>query len=223
MRKPGSNGAETLRKLRLAAVRLLSERGYQGMNLRMLASDLGMQAGSLYNYIDSKQALLFWLMKEATEKLLTGFDQVVGTIEDPDAQIRQFVAFHLDYHMANRKDSAVLSSEMRSLTPRNCRALSELQRLYTQRVLDIIDRGVKAGKFKVKDSQIAAFALVQMLTGVTRWYHPQGRLKAPDLIALYIELTLAMLGSRKPLTANKVRGARTTVGAELATETMTVA
>src|SRR6185437_10689870 len=110
MRKPGSNGAETLRKLRLAAVRLLSERGYQGMNLRMLASDLGMQAGSLYNYIDSKQALLFWLMKEATEKLLTGFDQVVGTIEDPDAQIRQFVAFHLDYHMANRKDSAVRSS-----------------------------------------------------------------------------------------------------------------
>src|ERR1019366_5553005 len=57
MRKPGSKGAETLRNLRTAAIQLLSEHGYGAMNLRMLAKKVGIQASSLYNYIDSKQQL----------------------------------------------------------------------------------------------------------------------------------------------------------------------
>jgi AcrR family transcriptional regulator len=205
MRKPGSNGAETWRKLRLAAIRLLSERGYQGMNLRTLASDLGMQAASLYNYIDSKQALLFWLMKDATEKLLSEFDKRVAGIQDAEEQVRRFVAFHLEYHIVNRKQSAVLASEMRSLTPRNYRAISQLQRQYTDNIHGIVDRGLRTGKFQVKDSQIAAFALVQMLTGVTRWYRPQGRLNTQELIALYTELTTAMLKAEKSVLSGRAR------------------
>jgi len=226
MRKPGSNGAKTLRKLRLAAIRLLSEHGYQGMNLRMLASDLGMQAGSLYNYIDSKQALLFWLLREATEKLLSGFDESVAGIEDAEEQVRQFVAFHLEYHVVNRKQSAVLSTEMRSLTPRNYRAISQLQRLYTDKVGEIVDRGLKAGKFEVMDSRIAAFALVQMLTGVTRWYRPQGRLKPDELIAVYTGLALGMLKAGKSASSGTARNAQSIAhanGNELPPETSAVA
>jgi len=44
MRKPGSNGAETLRNLRTAAIQLLAEHGYGAMNLRMLAKKVGVQA-----------------------------------------------------------------------------------------------------------------------------------------------------------------------------------
>src|SRR5271154_5075996 len=75
MRTPGSNGAETWRNLRSAAIRLLSEHGYEAMNLRMLAKTIGVQVGSLYNYIESKQQLLFWLLKEGVEGLLNQFDE----------------------------------------------------------------------------------------------------------------------------------------------------
>ncbi|HTY55121.1 MAG TPA: TetR/AcrR family transcriptional regulator, partial [Candidatus Binataceae bacterium] len=128
MRKPGSRGPETLRNLRSAAIELLSERSYQGMNLRLLASKLRLQAASLYNYIDSKQQLLFWLMKDLNEKLLLGFDETVAGIQDPAEQMLTFVAYHLGYHIANREEATVLSTEMRSLTPQNYRAVRKLQR-----------------------------------------------------------------------------------------------
>src|SRR5271168_875176 len=99
MRTPGSNGAETLRNLRSAAIRLLSEHGYEAMNLRMLAKTIGVQVGSLYNYIDSKQQLLFWLLKEAVEGLLTAFDEQLGGIGEPGVQMHEFVVFHLGYHI----------------------------------------------------------------------------------------------------------------------------
>jgi AcrR family transcriptional regulator len=198
MRTPGSNGAETLRNLRSTAIRLLSEHGYEAMNLRMLAKNIGVQVGSLYNYIDSKQQLLFLLLKEGVEGLLTEFDQRLGGIAEPAKQMRDFVAFHLGYHIAHLQESLVLSTEKRSLTPKNYRAISHFERLYTEKVQNIIERGIATGDFQVADSQIATFGLLQMLTSIIRWYQPRGRLSRDELIKVYLDLTFAMLQADCP-------------------------
>lgn len=201
MRKPGSRGPETLRNLRSAAIQLLAERSYEGMNLRLLASKLKLQAGSLYNYIESKQQLLFWLMKEATEKLLAGFRSLIAGIEDPAEQMRKFIAFHVKYHIANRKESSVLMTELHCLTPANYRAVKQLQREYTDEVQGIIERGAAAGEFHIPDARIATFVLIQMLTSVAQWYTPRGRLSVDELIEVYTDLALAMLRAKAPLAA----------------------
>src|ERR1700728_4052258 len=193
MRKPGSNGAETLRNLRTAAIQLLAEHGYGAMNLRMLAKKVGIQASSLYNYIDSKQQLLFLLCEETTENLLAEFDQTVKTADDPKDRLRRFVECHLGFHIVNRKQASVLQMEMRSLTAKNFEAISKIQRLYTDKVRAIVDAGVEVGAFQVEDSEIATFALLQMLTAVTRWYRPQGRLTLEQLIDIYTDLSFGML------------------------------
>jgi len=198
MRKPGSRGPQTLRNLRTAAIQLLAERSYEGMNLRLLASKLRLQAGSLYNYIESKQQLLFWLMKDSTEKLLREFEATIAPIEDPAQQMLKFVGFHVGYHISNRKEASVLLTEMRSLTPQNNRAIKQLQRLYTDKVQELVERGGAAGKFAVDDSRIATFVLLQMLTSVARWYRPRGRLTVPELIGVYTDLVFAMLGASRP-------------------------
>ena len=193
MRTPGSNGAMTLRTLRTAAMRLLAKHGYEGMNLRTLAKSVGVQAGTLYNYIDSKQHLLFWLLKDASEKILVEFDKNVAEIEEPHEQMRTFVAFHLNYHIINRKESTVLQSEVRGLTLKNYRVVTELQRAYTERVHAIVKRGIAAGRFKISDSQVTTFAIIQMLTAIIRWYRPDGRLAPEELIKSYNELVFGML------------------------------
>ena len=204
MRKPGSNGAETLRNLRTAAIQLLSEHGYEGMNLRMLARKVGIQASSLYNYIDSKQQLLFWLLEETTENLLVEFDVTLKGIEDPADRLRKFVAFHLSYHISNRKQASVLQMEIRSLTAKNYQAISKLQRLYTDKVRSIVDRGVEVGTFHVADSQVATFAFLQMLTAVIRWYRPQGRLTLDELVNIYTDLSFGMLRADEDVSARRI-------------------
>jgi AcrR family transcriptional regulator len=204
MRKPGSNGAETLRNLRTAAIQLMSEHGYGAMNLRMLAKKVGIQASSLYNYIDSKQQLLYLLCEETTESLLAEFDQTIEAVDDPEERLRKFVALHLGYHIVNRKQASVLQMEIRSLTAKNFQAISKLQRLYTDKVRGIIDRGVEVGEFQVKDSEIATFALLQMLTAVTRWYRPQGRLSLEQLVEIYTDLSFGMLRSDGAASARQI-------------------
>lgn len=63
MRIAGSNGQTTQRALRRAAIELISQHGYHGISLRLLAEHVGLHTGSLYNHIKSKQDLLFMLLK----------------------------------------------------------------------------------------------------------------------------------------------------------------
>jgi len=145
------------------------------------------------NYFDSKQHLLFWLLKDNTEKILAELDKTSEGIEDPKEQMRAFVAFHLSYYIANRKGAWVLTSEMRSLTRENYRAIADLHRRYTDQVHRIVKRGIATGKFQVRDSLVATFALLQMLSAVIRWYRPKGRLTLDELIEVYTDLTFGML------------------------------
>jgi tetracycline repressor-like protein len=71
-------------------------------------------------------------------------------------------------------------------------------------VRSIVDDGVADGSFKVADSEIATFALVQMLTAVTRWYRPQGRLTLDDLVEIYTDLSFGMLHADRAASTHRI-------------------
>jgi hypothetical protein len=120
----------------------------------------------------------------------------------------KFIAFHVGYHISNRKEASVLMTEMRSLNTQNYRAVKQLQRLYTDKVQTIVERGAEAGEFDLGDSRIATFALLEMVTSVARWYSPRGPLTVGELIGVYTDLAFAMLGAKRPASvAQRVHGA----------------
>jgi AcrR family transcriptional regulator len=196
MRKPGSNGNETRRNLRASAVKLLFRHGYENMNLRMLAKSIGIRVGSLYNYFDSKQELLFWLLTESHERLLKKLDEISQTAAEPDLQLRSFIAFHLGYLLAEREEAAVLSMEaVHRLSPKNLRTFARMQREYTDKVGAIVQRGSATGKFTTPNSQLATFAIITMLTGVVRWYRVEGKLTPKQVVAIYTNMIFGLLGA----------------------------
>ncbi len=53
-----------------AAARLFSERGYHGTSMQHLGDALGLQRGSLYAHIGSKEELLFDVVEEGAGRFL---------------------------------------------------------------------------------------------------------------------------------------------------------
>lgn len=215
MRKPGSSGEKTRRNIRAAAVRLLAERGYSGMSLRALASSIGVEASALYNYVDSKQQLLFLLVSGAMEKLLEDI-QEIGAIEDAPSAMQAFVRSHLNSFLSKHNEYLVLLTENRSLSAENLRTIRRMQRLYQDDVRAIIERGVATGQFRVVNATVMAIAIIQLLGSVIFWYKPQGSLGPDDLIEIYTDLVLSMLHAESEVPARHGRAAgdnrRGTVG-----------
>ncbi len=95
-------------------MRLIFEHGYEAMSLRQLAAEVGIQAGSLYNHISTKQDLLFDLVQDHINDLLRELDLALAGKADPVERLRAFVAFHVSYHMTRKREVFIANSELRS-------------------------------------------------------------------------------------------------------------
>ncbi|UGY14529.1 TetR/AcrR family transcriptional regulator [Bradyrhizobium septentrionale] len=187
----GSHGPTTLEAIRKAGVRLIFEHGYEAMSLRQLAAEVGIQAGSLYNHISTKQELLFDLVQEHINDLLRELDLALESKADPVEKLRAFVAFHVSYHMTRKREVFIANSELRSLEPKNYDAVVALRGAYEQRLAQILTDGVAEGVFEVVDIQVGTFAIIAMLTGLCTWYRPGGRLTRDAIIAAHEKLVLS--------------------------------
>jgi len=57
-----------------AAIEVFAEKTFQGASVSMIAKKAGISKGLLYNYFESKEALLKEIIKNATEKVYEHFD-----------------------------------------------------------------------------------------------------------------------------------------------------
>lgn len=189
----GSHGPTTLEAIRQAGLRLIFEHGYEGMSLRQLAQDVGIQAGSLYNHIPNKQTLLFDLMRVHHDEVMAACAAALDGIDEPAARMRAFVAFHVSHHISRQPDVYVGNSELRSLEPNNRRIITEKRQAYERVVIDIIETGIRQGVFAVADVPVASYGILAMLTGVCIWFHPDGPRSADEVIAIYTGMVLKSL------------------------------
>ena len=188
-RRKDSSGAQTAETLRRAALRLFARHGYAAVSMRMIAAEVGVQPGALYNHTGSKQDLLRDLMIGHMEDLLEAAAALPAR-DDPAEALAQFVRFHIRFHMG-REDAVFISyMELRNLEPDNYAQVQEMRAAYEKRLRAILTRGAGAGAFHVPDARVAGRAVIAMLTGVTNWFREGGRLSAEEIEAIYIDMTL---------------------------------
>ena len=187
----GSHGPKTMEAIRKAGLRLIFEHGYAAMSLRQLAAEVGIQSGSLYNHISTKQELLFELIRDHINELLRQLDRALQGKQRPVDKLRAFTAFHVTYHMTRKREVFIANSELRSLEPKNYEAIVALRGAYEQRLAEILAEGVAEGEFEVVDIQVATFAILALLTGLTTWYRPGGRLTREAIVAAHEKLVLS--------------------------------
>lgn len=194
-RKAGSSGARTHDAIRAAGLELIRRHGYEGMSLRQLAAEIGLQQGSLYNHISTKQDLLMELLRGHMQDLLTALNQALAGIDDPLARLRAFIAFHLHYHMTRQAEVFVINFELRSLEPDNYAEIIALRQQYEKTLADILALGMRRKLIRKTDIPVTTYALLAMLTGICTWYQPEGRLNEKQLIELHTELVFKGLVS----------------------------
>ncbi len=194
-RRTGSNGEETARGIRAAALRLFAEKGYAAVSMREIARAVGVQAGALYLYTPDKQSLLADLMTDHLDHLYAAWLQEAPGDVDPPTAFDVFVGFHIRYHLSRVDEVFVAYMELRNLTPENFTRIERLRRRYESVLEDILVAGNASGHFRLEDPRITTLALIAMLTGVNTWYREGGRLSVERIEALYKDMARGMVGA----------------------------
>jgi len=189
-RTAGSSGPKTLAAIREAGLDLIYRHGYEAMSLRGLATEVGLQPGSLYNHIRTKQELLFVLIHDHMTALMERVDAALEGLDGPQARLEAFTAFHLSYHIERKREVFIGSSEIRSLEPENRATIVALRQAYENRLCAILEAGAAQGLFAIGDVRVTAYAILAMLTGICTWYEPKGRIGREELIDIHTRLVL---------------------------------
>lgn len=193
-RTAGSHSQTTGPRVHEAALRLFAQHGFAAVSMRQIAAEVGVQAGALYNYTPDKQSLLFDLMRGHMDALLAE-RAARGGQGGPLTRLEEFTRFHIRFHLA-RPDAVFVSyMELRNLSPENFAAIEGLRRAYEDELEGILRDGVSKGLFAMRDTKIATLAVIAMLTGVTTWYRPAGRLSVDEVETVYWDMV------RKTVTA----------------------
>jgi AcrR family transcriptional regulator len=197
VRKSHSNGADTYRAIRAAAVDLIYRYGYNGTSMRRLAAEVGIDQSTLYYHIKSKQNLLYQINTDVRDQYLANLHEALS-VDDPVDQLRRFIRYHVGFRFKLRKMSFIAASELRFLAQAKRKKVIDTQRVVLDSIKDIIDAGITAQVFDVPDSTVAALAIIQLLNGINSWYSPGGHLSEEQVIEMHTQFVLGLLRSSKP-------------------------
>lgn len=188
-RKVGSHSDITGPKVRKAALTLFARHGFAAVSMRQIAAEVGVQAGALYLYTPDKQSLLADLMVDHLQDLLAALADL-PILADPIKALQAFAHFHIHFHLERPDAVFIAYMELRNLTPENFLRVEALRHRYEEALATILAKGEAQGLFAFPDLKIATLALIAMLTGVTTWYRPDGRLDPEAIGQIYAEMAL---------------------------------
>src|SRR4029077_17243643 len=84
-----------------AAARVFHEKGYGSSSIQDIADGVGILKGSLYYYIDSKEDLLYEILRRVNEEAFQQFEYAVAAETATMAKLRAFVVALFTFHTEN--------------------------------------------------------------------------------------------------------------------------
>ena len=196
-----TTGEETEKAIREAAVKVIAKHGFQAASLREIAKEVGIRAPSLYNYIKSKEKLLYELLREPLTAMIAEYRTLTEGVTDPAARLQIFTQVHLNFHLHSRLEVFIGNMELRSLSGPHYRTITALREEYARLLQQIIDDGVKQGVFTAPEPRVVTLVMLGMLSGVCNWYKPGGSMSAEEMMQLHLDLAFRALGAQPPAAA----------------------
>jgi TetR/AcrR family transcriptional regulator, cholesterol catabolism regulator len=154
------------------AARLFAEKGYHGTSIGEIAAALGVQKGSLYAHIQSKQDLLYETMLEGARAFHAGLDAIPDELAATE-KIRLALHSHLRV-VADQLDVAtVFVQEWRYLEGERREEILRERRRYEDRVRAFFREGRDLGKLRTDlDDATAALLALSAANWAYTWLQP---------------------------------------------------
>lgn len=183
--------ARSTRRTELIAVaaQLFSERGYHGTSMQDLGDALGIQRGSLYAHIGSKEDLLLDVVEEGADRFLARGAEAVELDAAASERLRSLLVGHVEIATQHLDASTVFLNEWRYLSPELRDHIQEKRDRYERVVRKIIDDGVASGEFRADvDIRFAATLVLSAGNWTYTWYRPGGNLSPTEIGERFAEL-----------------------------------
>ena len=182
-----------------AAAKVFRTKGYHAATVQDIADEVGILKGSLYHHFESKEDLLYLIVKEPITRMYQTMGEIVASELPAAEKLRRAIRAHLDAFDRHYPHLFVYLREREEMKRRFRERFKLSPKQYERFWQQILREGMKAGEFRPDfDVPVVSYGLLGMLNWLYKWYDPRGRLGVREVADQFSALALAGLTGAAP-------------------------
>ncbi len=149
-----------------AAKKVFAEKGFSGSTLDEIALRAEYGKGTIYNYFSSKEELFLTLVREGLQSFKNTVNQALAPCESVVEKLEKYIEVALDYFYDHQNAFKIISFEIHQPNSLSGVIQDELRETYSRElyfISQLIEQGVREGRFRITDSQRLARVLQGMI------------------------------------------------------------
>lgn len=164
-----------------AAALLFKQKGYATTTMRDLATELGIEAASIYHHIKSKEELLESICFDMANKFISNAKEVNDIYFNAEEKLRLAIKLHVETITENQNQSSVFLSEWRNLSEPKLTLFKQLRHQYENQFTIILMDGENEDIFDQVDKKFAVLSILSTINFVNEWYKQDGKMNAAEI------------------------------------------
>jgi AcrR family transcriptional regulator len=194
---PSNDRLERRREIRRQAILTaagaeLAASGFSRASLEAIAERVNVTKATLYHYFESKDALYQAWMLSVTTEVRRELEPLARSDDTATERLRKLV--HHEVVLLTTRFPEYTALFMRGVDWPDSfqRQIRSSRRAHEQLFREVIDEGIATGEFTVQDETVSRYCLQGMLTYLSEWFRPGGRLDSETLAALVAETAVQL-------------------------------
>lgn len=176
---------------------LFKKHGYAVASMRDIASEMGMEAASLYNHIESKEEILYSICFGLANKLNNSIEEVNDIYFNAEEKLRMAVRFHIEVLTEDLDAAYVFVHDWKNLSGKALEDFKAARDMYEHGIRTIIEDGEKEGLFDEENKGFATLTILSSLNWIVEWYKKDGRLSPQEIATKLSDFILTGLKKEK--------------------------
>lgn len=146
-----------------AAVKLFSEKGYNGTTMRMIAKEAGISVGGVYLYFKNKEELSLHLLREKLSEFYSKVLLPLKDIQSPSQALKEYFTGALNFAKQNR-ELIIMHGKQQGFTF-GIDIKKEFFKKERDLLVEIIKKGIESQEFNECEPEEVAKLLMNILGG----------------------------------------------------------
>jgi AcrR family transcriptional regulator len=188
------------RRVLATSASLFFRQGAAATSIRDITSACGLSPGAFYKHFESKDELLYVLVRHGHDSLERRIGDAMAEAADaPLPQTSAFIRAYMTGHLVNPELAQVVRREYLHLSGGRYAEIVRRRRQLRQRLADLLRRGSEADEFDLIDgpdgATRVAVMMLDMCSRTSEWYDPR-RAEPPHRVAeRYVVAALRIAGT----------------------------
>src|ERR1700733_9697576 len=148
---------------------LFRKKGFTGTSMRDIAESIGVEAPSLYNHIESKNAILQDVCFRIADLFTANLREVEGSNASFLSKIESIIRFHISMMIDEYESVYISDHEWKHLPEPFLSDFKSRRRNYRLRLAAILQKGIDNNEIDDVNPYIAILTILSAISGIESW------------------------------------------------------